>query len=341
MKLVYCSLLLLIGLSFSACKNRKNIPDVSDITINLDVKRFDIDFFNIDTNNIVNGLDSLSAKYPMFIKDYLYNIQAFPQNQDSVIKYTQLFLTDGLYHAIKDTTAIIFNDEAIHKTKSELEKSFKYIKHYFPGYKLPNTVITFIGPLEGTGNALTYQGLAIGLQSYLGAGFSAYQNQYISQVYPYYKTRRFSRDYIVVNSIKNIIDDIYPTGNSGKNLIEQMVELGKKMYLTDLFLPEVADSLKTGYTEKQLTGCIKNEKNIWSFFVENNLLFEKEPNTIAPYLNDGPATPEISTESPGFIGQFVGWQIVKCWVDKHPKSTIQELLQTPESKIFDEAKYKP
>lgn len=324
-----------------SCKHKKNLPDISGIQVSLDIKRFDQDFFKADTNNIPQALDSLSTKYPMFLKDYLYNIQAFPPNQDSVLKYSRLFLTDKLYRALKDTVATLYNESEMASVKKELETSFRYVKYYFPQYKLPNSVITFIGPLEGTGNALTYQGLAIGLQSYMGSGFSAYQNQYISQVYPYYKSRRFSKEYIVVNSIKNVIDDIYPTQNSGKNLIQQMIELGKKMYLTDMLLPEVADSLKTGYTQKQLNGCFKNEKNIWNFFVENNLLFEKEPNTVAPYLNDGPATPEISPEAPGFIGQFVGWQIVKCWMDKHPKSTVIDLLQTPESKIFDEAKYKP
>jgi len=341
MKSVYSCVLVLLFWSFTACKNKRNIPDVSNINVHLEVKRFDNDFFKMDTSRIALGLDSLSAAYPMFLKDYLYNIQAFPPYQDSVLKYTRLFLTDKLYRAIKDTSAVVFDTKTMEEVKAAIEHSFKYVKYYFPQYKLPNAIITFVGPLEGTGNALTYQGLAIGLQSYLGANFSSYSNQYISQVYPFYKTRRFSKEYIVVNSVKNIIDDIYPEKSAGKNLIQQMIELGKRMYLTDLLLPELADSLKIGYTAKQLEGCIKNEKNIWGFFVENNLLFEKEPNTIAPYLNDGPATPEISPESPGFIGQFVGWQIVKNWMEKHPKATVIDLLQTPEAKIFDEAKYKP
>lgn len=345
MKLVFSFLFLFAMFSFTACKHKKNIPDVSNISVNLELKRFDVDFFKSDSNNIAAALDSLSVTYPMFLKDYLYNIQAFPPNQDSVLKYSRLFLTDKLYRAIKDTTLIVFDNKSLESIKADIEKSFKYVKYYFPNYTAPSTIYTFVGPLEGTGNAITYQrttkGLAIGLQSYLGAGFSVYQNQYISQVYPFYKSRRFSKEYIVVNSVQNVIEDLYPARVSGKNLIQQMIELGKKMYLTDLFLPEVADSLKIGYTGRQLEGCFKNEKNIWGFFVENNLLFEKEPNTIATYLNDGPATPEISPESPGFIGQFVGWQIVKCWMEKHPKATVIDLLQTPEAKIFDEAKYKP
>ena len=341
MKLVLYSLLLAFTIVFTSCKPKKNIPDVSNIQVHLTVKRFETDLFKVDTNNITAGLDSLSSKYPLFTKDYLYGIQAFPQNADSITKYMKAFLTDGLYQNIKVTAASTYTTETVNSIKDELELSLKYVKYYFPAYRLPNSIITFIGPIEGTANALTYDGIAVGLQGYLGRNYPAYQNQYISQVYPAYKTRRFEKEYIVVNSVRNIIEDIYPPRNSGKNLIEQMIDLGKRMYLTDILLPAIDDTLKIGYTENQLKDCYSNEKNIWSFFAENNLLFQKEPNLIAPYLNDGPNTPELGNSAPGFIGQFIGWQIVKQWCNKYPKTTIADLLSTNEMQIFNEAKYKP
>ena len=39
------------------------------------------------------------------------------------------------------------------------------------------------------------------------------------------------------------------------HLIEQMIEKGKQWWLMDKFLPETADSVKTGYTQKQLEWC--------------------------------------------------------------------------------------
>ena len=42
----------MLAASLSACKNKKDIPDVSDIKVDITVERFDQSFFSIDTNNI-------------------------------------------------------------------------------------------------------------------------------------------------------------------------------------------------------------------------------------------------------------------------------------------------
>jgi uncharacterized protein YjaZ len=57
-------------------------------------------------------------------------------------------------------------------------------------------------------------------------------------------------------------------------------------------------------------------------------------------MNDAPSTTALGASSPGFIGQFVGWQIVKKWM-KQKDRKLEELLKTPAKQIFEEAKYKP
>lgn len=319
------------------CKSKKHIPDVSTIKINLKVERFEKDFFAMDTNNISASLDTLNEKYPSFLKDYLYNILAALPQPDSVVKYVKLYKKD--YQYVYDTAQREF--ASFEPYKKEIERGFQFIRYYFPEYKLPASIITFIGPLEGTANALTSSGVAIGLQCYLGKDFAAYQTNYISEVYPAYKSRRFEPAYISVNCIKNIIDDMYPAKSAGRPLIEQIVEAGKRLYVLDALLPELADSLKTGYTQQQLEGSYGNEKNIWAFFVENNLLYETESTLIGPYVNDGPNTPELGPSSPGFIGQFIGWEIVKKWMEKNDKVSLKEMMRKNPKELFDESKYRP
>jgi uncharacterized protein YjaZ len=111
--------------------------------------------------------------------------------------------------------------------------------------------------------------------------------------------------------------------------------------MLDALLPNTADSIKTGYTANQLEGCIKNEKSIWSFFVQGNLLFEREPSIVSPYVTDGPKTQEISEAAPGNIGTFIGWQIVKKWMQANPKTSLEQLMQIPTMTIFNDAGYKP
>ena len=332
-------LIIVIVLTIS-CNNNKNVPDVSSIKVDVNIKRFEQDFFKIDTNKIGNSLNEINKKYPSFLPDYLYKILGLTPPEDTVIAQTKLFLKDSIYNNIYELAEKKFNN--FNDTKKELTLALKLVKYYFPKYQPPTNVYTFIGPLDGVGTAITSDhSFAVGLQGYLGKDYPAYQLGYIVQTYPSYKSRRFEPQYISTNCIKNVIEEIFPNPSNGRPLVERIIEEGKRMYLLDALLPYTADTIKTGYTQSQLDQCYKNEKNIWAFFIQGNLLFEREPSLINPYVTDGPKTQELSETSPGNIGQFTGWQIVKAYMKSHQKLSMQELMQTPTMNIFNEVSYNP
>jgi hypothetical protein len=321
-----------------SCNPKRNIPDVSNIKIQLDTLRFDRDFFAMDTSQLETSLDNLQKKYPEFINDYLFNLLAVPMDKDSTLTKVKLFIHD--YKPVFDSVSAKY--PSIAQTTDEVKRAMQFVKHYFPSYKLPQSLITFIGPLEGYSNVLTSSGFAVGLQLYLGKYYPAYNTDYIADVYPQYQSRRFEAGYIAVNCIKNIVTDIYPDTKTNLPLAYQMVEAGKRMYVLDYLMPETPDSIKTGYTQKQLDGCYAHEALIWNYFVQNdNLLYVTDPGQTKDYMADGPKTEELGDGSPGFIGQFVGWQIVKKWMQQDAKRSLRTLLQTPPKQIFEEAKYKP
>ena len=182
--------------------------------------------------------------------------------------------------------------------------------------------------------------LAIGLQLYAGRQFPFYLSAQGQELFPLYISRRFEPAYVVPNCMKAIAEDIYPDQAAGKTLIEQMIEKGKNWWLVDQLLPETEDSLKTGYTQKQLSWCISNEGQIWNFFLEQNL-YSPEPDLIKNFIGDAPYTQGMPDASPGNIGQWVGWRIIGKYASLHPESTPELLLKTPAKTIFEEAKYKP
>jgi uncharacterized protein YjaZ len=49
---------------------------------------------------------------------------------------------------------------------------------------------------------------------------------------------------------------------------------------------------------------------------------------------------ELDSESPGAIGQYIGWQIVRSYMENNPTSLLQ-MLQMDAQTIFNKAKYKP
>lgn len=337
----------LLLLTLTACNNR-NIPDVSAIKVSLEVKRFEQDFFQLDTTQLIAGLSKLQQKYPDFLQDYFINILGLTPGNDSMsteLERLQQFLRDyrPIYEATQKTFASMKN------TEDELRVSLQFVKYYFPQYKTPQTLITYIGPMNASYEAslgaysdiISNAGLATGLQLHLGADYSLYHSEMGQALYPVYISRRFIPENISVNAIKNIIDDMYPERRVGKTLIEQMVEKGKRLYVLDQCMPHTADTLKIGYTAAQLKGCFDNEGRIWNFFITNQLLLSKDPGEIKSYISDGPKTVELGEGSPGNMGLFVGWQIVKKYMDKKSELDLSTLLQTDPRKIFEESKYRP
>ena len=330
-------LLIAIVIFATACTSKKKIPDVSNIKIALQTIRFEQAFFAVDTNHIDTSLQQLLTKYSGFTQDFLYNILGSHQNADSTAVDVKTFTSS--YKQLYDTAQKLYQNFA--PIEKQVKQGLQYVHYYFPKYPLPKQLITFVGPINSFGNIITQDGLAVGLQLYMGHQYSLYQTEAFQGLYPDYVSRRFEASYIPVNCLKTIVDDLYPLKINGKPLIEQMIETGKRLYLLAALMPNANDTLTTGYTTKQLATCFSNEKNIWAFFIENNLLYETDPNKTNVYVNDGPNTPDINAEAPGFIGQFVGWQIVKKWLDKNEQLALPQLLATPAKKIFDEARYKP
>ena len=328
---------LLICLLFSlfSCKQSPQLPDLSQVKLNLKVMRFEKAFFSLDTNRLDIGLNALNDSFPGFTKDYLFNILG--TTVDSAMKDSKTFIRS--YKSMYDTTKQIFAD--FNPIIQEVEQGLKAVKYYYPQYPVPTKLVTFIGPINSYANIITTDAVAIGLQMYMGKNYSLYQTEMGIELYPEFVSRRFDKKYIPVNCIKTIIDDMYPSKSLGKPLVEQMIEAGKRQYLLNLFLPNTADSIKTGYTQAQLEGCIKNEADIWGFFVQNNLLYESNPDQTKDYMNDGPNTPAIGEGSPGMIGQFVGTRIVEKWIEKKGAIAPDSLMKIPAKQIFEESHYKP
>jgi hypothetical protein len=330
--------------SLLACKSKKGIPDVSDINVVIQLERFDKDFFTIDSNNVNPGLNKLNQQYPVLTSIFLQNILGL--DSVSVLSGVKRFL--HLNQPINDTVNIVFkNTDGL---KKDFQKTFQFVKYYFPAYKVPK-ITTVVGPIDALAQAsygytpdfLGPDFLGISLQFYLGKNYSVYKDGFfIENVAPEYRSRRFSKEYIIADAMQLIVDDIAPDQSGGKSLIDQMIEKGKKWYLLDKFLPNTPDSIKTGYTQSQLDWCTVNEGLIWSYLVKNEDLHSLNPTVIQTYIGEGPFTQGLSQEaSPGNIGQWVGWQIVKKFASKNMEMHPEKIIKTDASVILDEAKYKP
>lgn len=336
----WISLVLLIAVS--SCSNKDAAPDVSNISMDVTVQRFEKDFFALDTTNIEGSLRRLESKYPSFLNLYFTYFapvkEIAAQNgtgfNPALVTYYRFLrpLADSVAKRFTSTSDI----------EEGLEDNLRYVKHYFPSFKTPDVLTSVEGfnpndPTEIFGTTYYQNKLVISLQMFLGAGYSGYD----PTAYPEYLRRRFTPERIVPNCLRAIAGDVYPDSSQSTSLIEQMIEKGKQWWLMKKFLPHTPDSLISGYTSQQTADLEREEGNVWGVIAQNENLFSIEPATIQTYVGEAPFTQTLPQGAPGNVGPWLGWRIVRKFEQENPKLTVQQILHTTAKKIFQEAKYKP
>lgn len=338
--ITFTALCLSAALILGGCHPSPGAPDVSGIKINVEIGRFDEDFFRIDTNHVQEGLAALYRKYPAFLPAYLEHVLNLgPYSDTSKILQTEVrgILASRDLRALQDTVEQHF--PGTRRLEKELQQGFKYIKYYFPSFRPPR-VVTFISGVNNYGAVTADSVLGIGLDMFLGENFTIYE--LVPDPYPGYMLHQFSPEFIAADCFKVLQQQLFPASQNGRTLLEQMIAGGKQLYFLDKVMPGAPDTLKTGYTKIQEDWCRANEQFIWQYFVQHNLLYATDWQQIMHFIGPGPSTQGMPPESPGDIGSWTGWQIVRQYMKEKPSTTLQQLMQMKDAqKMLEEAKYRP
>ena len=341
--------LIIVSLMGAGCNGSKtNLPESEAIPVTIKIARFEKDFFAVDTAQIDAQLTKLAFRYPVFFPSFLNAIVGINPADPQAAEAIKAFLKS--YRPVYNSAQIRV-EKALPEMANQLKKALQWLHYLVPAYQpdSPFVITTFIGPMDAYesfsigdyGDVRTDNGVGVALQFHLGADDPVYENGLSSGMLYQYQVRRFTPETMVVNAMKNIIEDLFPYTFAGKPLVEEMVEKGKRLYLLQKVLPDVDDSLLIGYTGTQLQGCKENEALIWQFFVKNELLFSIDPSFNQSYIKDGPKTPELGENAPGNIGLFTGWQIVNTYMDQNEDMSISDMMNLPATKIFQASGYKP
>ncbi len=324
-------------LVFFSCSRNKFDIDVSHIKVELKISRFERDFFAANHENLNEFHKKLYEKYGVFYQRYVENMTGIGLVNDPAISYSlQTFLSDKYIKEIYDDTEKKFSGDL--NVEYALTDAFKHCKYYFPEMIIPE-IITFISGFNYA-IAVTDSVLGIGLDMYLG---NDYKN-YAKSGFPLYKITLMNREYIISDAMKSwLMTEFFSDENKHpKDVLGTMIMHGKIMYLLDAVLPNEPDSIQIGYSRDQLEFCEKNEFNIWAHLVDKQLLYSSENQTIAQFFNDAPFTSGLPKESAPKIGIWVGWQIVKSYMENNSEFTLTDLMKKENAQeILTLSKYKP
>jgi len=305
-------------LFFLSCNQKSKVEkEVEEIPVDIKVERFDKVFFETKPQD----LPKIKKQYPFF----------FPGNDDNV--WIQK-MNDPIWREVYEEVQKKYsNFEPVRKEFNEL---FQHVKYYFPKTKIPK-VITVIGEMDYNAKSIYADSLVVvALELYLGKNHKFYE--FPNYLKENFEERQIMPDVVSSFSYRNIPNSI------DKSLVAQMVFEGKQLYAKDLLIPKYTDAEKMGYTPEQIKWCEENEAYMWRYFIENEMLYSEDPKLRARFIAPAPFSKfflEIDNDSPGRVGAWIGWQMVRSYIKNNSDVSLAELFKLEPKEIFEKSKYKP
>ncbi|MXN91208.1 gliding motility lipoprotein GldB [Flavobacterium sp. Sd200] len=314
-------LFIALGLLALSCKKENAVEEkVASVKVgNIDIERFDDAFYNSKPED----LPKLKQRFP-----YL-----FPAGNEDTVWTNKI--KNPLLQQLHQEVDKKFPDTK--KLGQDVYDLMQHIRYYYPQTPTPK-VITLISEMDYENRAIYADTLVLlSLDLYLGKNHRFYVD------FPTYQRQEFEPTQIMPDLVSAFsYGRIAPPRD--RTLLSLMIYYGKELYLKDMLLPDTPDHNKIGYTKEQLDWANLNEDEMWRYFVENKLFYSTDIKLPGRFINPAPFSKfylGFDNESPGRTGQWLGWQIVRAYMQNNKGVTLQQLMGTDAKTIFENSKYKP
>ncbi|WP_298898071.1 gliding motility lipoprotein GldB [uncultured Psychroserpens sp.] len=311
--------LCLILISFFSCKNEDALEnEISKIETNIVIERFDRAFANTKSDQ----LETLKKAFPFL----------FSKRTPDSIWINRM--NDTIQKELHQATHATFGD--FKEESNDIEALFQHLKYYDKTFSEPKvvTLTNFVKYREKL--IVTDTIVLIAIDNYLGSNHEFYSG------IPKYLAENMKPSQIVVDLAKAYSEkQIFQSQK--RTLLDEMVFFGKQLYFKDKMIPFKTDAEKIGYRSDQLEFAKLNENVIWTEFVEKEMLYNTDSSLSARFIADAPFSKfylELDSQTPGRLGQYIGWQIVRAYM-KNNDVSLQQMLQTDAAEIFNKSNYKP
>ncbi len=320
-----------LTLMLSACgpgKDRLHADVSKTIQSPVTIHRYDLDLFRVDIARLQNELESLRPTYRFFLGTDLGD----PGKLADMKSYLESPRNTGFHDAVASRY------QHVSSLEKELTEAFRHYRYYFPHAASPRVYAYISGGDYDYPVQFADSVMLIGLDNYLGKDFKPY----ISDGLPFYRIMRMNEGDILPDCMKVLSTVTYPGQVPGNNLLEQMIEAGKRLYFVDAMIPAVPDRFKISYTQEQYDWIVKNEAHVWAAIIENRMLYTTDPKLIRTFISDGPFTAGFAKEAPPRLGEWLGWQIVRKFMENETSVTLDEMMKERDfQKILSASRFKP
>lgn len=326
-------LIFTVTIILASCSSDPLDVDVSEVDFAMKFDRFDEDMFAVSSAEEMKLLNEDLIKrggelYEFYVGEMLRSGSVY---DDSAGYYLYYFVSDTMIKRAQSDVNETFPNFSSYE--SQLTDMFKHLKYHLPDTPLPNKLITYNSAFN-YGVISTDSVIGLGLDMYLGKN-----NEIISQLgFPVYMKDKMAEEYMLVDIAHswiatNVLKD------EGETFLDQMIYYGKLRYLIDAMLPELEDHLKIRYTEEEYDFALASEDDVWLFIMDMNWVYSTDMKVGLRFFEEAPTTVGIDG-SPGRIGQFMGWQMIRQYMDKNPEVSVAQLMAETNNAKFLKT-YKP
>ena len=319
------------------CGNKYQYIPKDIEALKVEIVRFDSAQLAVRTDSVKQDIEKLDADYEEFMPMYVEGILRIPTEDTAYLceMYAQ-FLTDTVM-GFAQTNALAKEKFAnVDSLQETLNTGFSRLHYLFPDWEIPAKVYLFVSGFNSS--VMYYENvMGVGVDMYLGSDYP-----YYNQVVYNYQKQTMRKACIAGDLLSMYLAYNIAYNSKYNRLLEHMIFRGKQMFLLGELLPEEPVWEIIGYSKEQWDWCETYEQAIWNRIMEKRDLFKTESIVLNSYMNEGPFTAEISQESPGRLGVWVGWQIVDSYMRNNEQVTIQELMSEGDAqKILEQSFYKP
>jgi gliding motility-associated lipoprotein GldB len=315
-KLFLC--LSIISLVLACNSDSKIEQDIAKIEVDFKVERFDEIFASAQPDD----LPKLKTTFPFLFSERIGDSIWIHSMKDTLQQ-----------HLLEEVDKTFRNFDGV---TNDIKSLFQHLKYYDKMFTEPR-VITLTNFVDYRNKTIVTDTLVlIALDNYLGVEHEFYTDipKYLAQnMKPSQIVSDLTSDYALK----------YTFQSQKKTLLDDMIYFGKLLYFKDRMIPFETDAVKMGYTQEQLDWAISNESYIWRHIIEKELLYSTDNSLPSRFINPAPFTKfylELDSESPGRLGQYIGWQIVRSFME-HNDVEFMDMLQMEATEIFNGAKFKP
>ena len=322
-------LFLFIFSLFYSCVNKEKAE------LSLTFHRFEKVLFSINNDNVEEKIQNLEKDFGTF--NEVFETQIMRKGEITNMTYSNellAFVNHPDMREAYDSVSAMYSE--FDDIKEELNLAFSLFNNCFPDYPIPE-ITTFFGGFNY--GVVTYDdNIAIGLENFLGMNSRFYRLLENPEYIRFQKQRKF----ISSNVMEVWLNEYFEKYLIGRDLLSQMIYKGKVMYCIDKMLPNTLLSSKFRFTEEELYWVKNNESNIWSYFIETDLLYSLKEQDFRTFLHYGPFAKGMPNESPARVAYFIGYQIVSEFMMRNINFSIEEMMKLSDSRQFLKlSRYKP